>query len=290
MGALELGLIYGLVALGVFISFKILNFPDLTVDGSFATGGAVAAIYIAKGGDPFTATLLGFLISGLTGVLTGVLNVKFHIMNLLAGILVMTGLYSVNLRIMGSSNVPLLNSDTVFSLLQPEYFEEYDYIWRPLLLLLVVLLVKLLLDWYFSTRSGQAMRATGANIRMAKAQGIATGKMIIWGMGLSNALVGLGGALFVQSAGGSDISMGIGTIVIGLASVILGQNIITSRKMFYAILAVIVGSMIYRFFVALAMNTDWIGLQAQDLNLLTAVLVAIALVFPKLKSYFKKAR
>lgn len=289
MGTLELGLIYALVTLGVFISFRVLHFPDLTVDGTFATGGAVAAIYIFTGGDPFVATLLAVLVSAAAGMLTGWLNVKLGVMDLLAGILVMTGLYSVNLRIMGAANVPLINNDTVYTLLQPEWLED-DYMWRPLLLCLVVVLVKLALDWYFSTRSGQAMRATGANHKMASAQGIACDRMIILGMGLSNGLVGLGGALFVQSSGGSDISMGIGTIVIGLAAVILGENILPARRMTYTILSVIIGSIVYRYFVSFALNADWLGLEAQDLNIVTAVLVALALVFPKLKRYFKKAK
>lgn len=281
LGALELGLIYSLVALGVFISFKILRFPDLTVDGTFATGGAVAALLISLQINPFLATLIAMLICAIAGSMTAWLNVKLGIMDLLASILMMTALYSINLRIMNGPNIPLITSDTVFSLTQLEALE--DFVWRPLLLLLVVCLVKLLVNAFFATQTGLAMRATGANLRMARAQGIATDRMVLLGMAISNALVGLGGALFVQSQGGADISMGIGTIVIGLAAVIVGQTILSSRRFVLTTLAVIVGAVLYRCLIALALNSDTIGLQAQDLNLVTAVLVTIALILPKLK-------
>ncbi|CAM4353509.1 ABC transporter permease [Bordetella muralis] len=281
LGALEIGLIFSLVALGVFISFRLLRFPDLTVDGSFPLGGAVAATLISGGVDPFTATLAATAAGAVAGLITGWLNVKLRIMDLLASILMMIALYSVNLRIMGKPNVPLITEPTVFTILQPEWLS--DYVARPLILVGVVLIVKLLLDWFLSTQSGLAMRATGSNGRMARAQGVNTGGMILAGMALSNALVGLAGALFAQTQGGSDISMGIGTIVIGLAAVIVGESILPSRKLVLATLAVIIGALVYRFFIALALNSDFIGLQAQDLNLVTAVLVTIALVIPMLK-------
>ncbi|CAM4264392.1 ABC transporter permease [Bordetella tumbae] len=281
LGALEIGLIFSLVALGVFISFRLLRFPDLTVDGSFPLGGAVAATLISGGVDPFTATLAATAAGAVAGLITGWLNVKLRIMDLLASILMMIALYSVNLRIMGKPNVPLITEPTVFTILQPEWLS--DYVARPLILVGVVLIVKLLLDWFLSTQSGLAMRATGSNGRMARAQGVNTGGMILAGMALSNALVGLAGALFAQTQGGSDISMGIGTIVIGLAAVIVGESILPSRKLVLATLAVIIGALVYRLFIALALNSDFIGLQAQDLNLVTAVLVTIALVIPMLK-------
>ena len=154
---------------------------------------------------------------------------------------------------------------------------------RPLILIVIVILCKLALDWFFATQTGLAVRATGSNGRMARAQGVNTGRMILGGMALSNALVALAGALFAQTQGGSDISMGIGTIVIGLAAVIVGESILPSRKLVLATLAVIIGAIVYRFFIALALNSDFIGLKAQDLNLVTAVLVTIALVIPMLK-------
>lgn len=281
LGAFEIGLIFALVALGVLISFRTLRFPDLTVDGSFPLGGAVAATLISTGTDPFSATLAASVAGAFAGLVTGWLNVKLRIMDLLASILVMTALYSINLRVMGRPNVPLITEPTVFALLQPDAI--VDYVFRPLLLLVVVIAAKLLLDWFFATEAGLAMRATGSNGRMARAQGVHTGRMVLGGMALSNALVGLAGALFAQTQGGADISMGVGTIVIGLAAVIIGEAILPSRRIFLATLAVILGAIIYRFFVALAMNSGFIGLQAQDLNLVTALLVTIALILPMLK-------
>lgn len=284
LGALEIGLIFSLVALGVYISFRLLRFPDLTADGSFPLGGAVAATLIGSGSDPFLATLAAMLAGALAGLVTGWLNVRLKIMDLLASILVMIALYSINLRIMGRPNVPLITEPTVFSVLQPAAMA--DYVLRPLLLIVVALLAKFALDWYFSTQSGLAMRATGSNARMARAQGVNTGRMVLGGMALSNALIGLAGALFAQTQGGSDISMGVGTIVIGLAAVIVGESLLPSRKLYLATLAVIVGAIVYRFFIALALNSDFIGLQAQDLNLVTAMLVTVALVVPKLKQHW----
>ncbi|MGE4370982.1 MAG: ABC transporter permease [Burkholderiaceae bacterium] len=280
-GALEIGLIFGLVALGVLISFRVLRFPDLTVDGSFPLGGAVAATLISLGVDPFISTAAAMVAGALAGMITGWLNVSLKIMDLLASILMMIALYSINLRIMGKPNVPLIMEPTVFTVLQPEWLT--DYIARPLILAVVVILAKLLLDWYFATQAGLAMRATGSNPRMARAQGVATGGRILVGMAISNALVALAGALFAQSQGGADISMGIGTIVIGLAAVIVGESIMPSRRLVIITLSVIVGAVLYRFFIALALNADFIGLHAQDLNLVTAVLVTIALVIPLLK-------
>ncbi|MBS0293530.1 MAG: ABC transporter permease [Proteobacteria bacterium] len=281
LGAIEIGLIFSLVALGVYISFRLLRFPDLTVDGSFPLGGAVCAILISTGTNPWLATLAAMAAGALAGLITGWLNVKLKIMDLLASILIMIALYSVNLRIMGGPNVPLINDTTLFTLLQPDGIP--DYVARPMLLLVVVVLAKLLLDWFFATERGLAIRATGSNARMARAQGINTGAMVLLGMAISNALVGLAGALFAQTQGGSDISMGIGTIVIGLAAVIVGESILPSRRIVWATLAVIVGAIVYRFFIAAALNSDFIGLKAQDLNLVTAALVTVALVIPQLK-------
>ncbi|ROT45207.1 ABC transporter permease [Pusillimonas sp. NJUB218] len=280
-GALEIGLIFGLVALSVLISFRILRFPDLTVDGSFPLGGAVAAVLIGADVDPFIATLAAMAAGALAGALTGWLNIRLKIMDLLASILVMIALYSINLRVMGAPNIPLITDPTVFTELQPQSLD--DFVFRPLLMVLIVLVVKLLLDAYLDTQSGLAMRATGSNPRMARAQGVATGSMVILGLAIANALCALGGALFAQSQGGADISMGIGTIVIGLAAVIVGESVLSSRRILFMTLAAILGAVLYRFFVALALNADFIGLQAQDLNLITAVLVTVALVIPLLK-------
>ncbi|MFX1675653.1 ABC transporter permease [Paraburkholderia sp. A2WS-5] len=278
LGALEIGLIFSLVALGVLISFRILNFPDLTVDGSFPLGGAVAATLIASGHDPFLATVCAMIAGALAGFITGWLNVRLKIMDLLASILMMIALYSINLRVMGAPNVPLISEATVFTKIQPAWLP--DYVLRPLALFVVVLAAKFGVDWFFSSQYGLALRATGANPRMARAQGIATGRATLAGMALSNALVALAGSLFAQTQGGSDISMGIGTIVIGLAAVIIGESILPARRLVLTTLAAVLGAILYRFFIALALNSDFIGLKAQDLNLVTAVLVTIALVLP----------
>lgn len=288
LGAIEIGLIFSLVALGVFISFRLLRFPDLTVDGSFPLGGAVCAVLISGGTNPWLATLAATAAGAVAGLLTGWLNVRLKIMDLLASILMMIALYSINLRIMGGPNVPLINDPTVFTLLQPEGME--DYMARPLLLLLIVIAAKLAMDWFFSTERGLAIRATGSNARMARSQGVNTGAMVLLGMAVSNALVGLAGALFAQTQGGSDISMGIGTIVIGLAAVIVGESILPSRRIIYATLAVVLGAIVYRFFIAMALNSDFIGLKAQDLNLVTALLVVFALVIPQIKARFTRRR
>lgn len=285
-GALEIGLIFGLVALGVFISFRLLRFPDLTVDGSFPLGGAVAAVCITSGLDPFLSTFIACLAGAFAGVLTALLNVYLKIMDLLASILMMIALYSINLRIMGKPNVPLIMEPTIFSILEVDWI--IDFVFGPLVLLVVVILAKIFLDAYFATQQGLAIRATGANARMARAQGINTGAMVILGMAISNALVGLAGALFVQTQGGADISMGIGTIVIGLAAVIVGESILPARRMYFLTLAVILGAVVYRMFIALALNSDFIGLKAQDLNLVTALLVVFALVIPLLKKRMPK--
>ena len=286
LGAIEIGLIFALVALGVFISFRLLRFPDLTVDGSFPLGGAVCAVLITSGYSPLVATIGATLAGAAAGLVTGWLNVKLKIMDLLASILMMIALYSVNLRIMGGPNVPLINDPTLFNQLQPAGKE--DYVIRPLLLLVIVIGAKLAMDWFFLTERGLAIRATGTNARMARAQGVNTGGMILLGMAVSNALVGLAGALFAQTQGGADSSMGIGTIVIGLAAVIVGESILPSRKLILATLAVVIGAIVYRFFIALALNSDFIGLKAQDLNLVTALLVTVALVIPQLKRRFAK--
>ena len=281
LGAIEIGLIFALVALGVYISFRLLRFPDLTVDGSFPLGGAVCAVMIVAGFNPWIATLGATLAGAAAGLVTGWLNVKLKIMDLLASILMMTALYSINLRVMNGPNVPLIAEPTLFTQLQPDSMA--DYVLRPLVLLVIVVLAKLLLDWFFATERGLAIRATGSNARMARAHGINTGAMVLLGMAISNALVGLAGALFVQTQGGADISMGIGTIVIGLAAVIVGESILPSRRIIWATLAVVLGAIVYRFFIAAALNSDFIGLKAQDLNLITAVLVTLALVLPQLK-------
>lgn len=277
-GALETGLIYGLVAFGIYLSFRVLDFPDLTVDGSFPLGAAVAAMLIISGWNPWLATGAAILAGMAAGAVTALLNVKLKILNLLASILTMIALYSINLRIMGRPNVALLMEDTV---LTPWYKLGLEYHQVPVLLFTLVIGVSLFLLWRFmKSETGLAMRATGANARMARAQGIATGGMIILGVAVSNGLVGLAGALFAQSQGAADVTMGVGVIVIGLASLIGGEAVITPTSVFRALLACVVGAIIYRLAIAFALNADALGLKAQDLNLITAVLVTLAIVLP----------
>lgn len=275
LGALESGLIYALMALGVYITFRILDFPDLTVDGSFTTGGAIAAIMITNGISPWIATLSALLGGMLAGALTGIIHTKGKINGLLSGILMMIALYSINMRIMGKPNVSLLGEPTAFGSVSPLVLMPF-----------IVILVKLALDWFFRTDLGLALRATGDNQRMIRSLGMHTDYTLILGLSLSNGLVALSGALIAQQTGFSDISSGIGMIVIGLASVIIGEAIIGARSVFIATLAVIVGSIVYRVVVALALRVDW--LEPTDLKLITAVIVVVALVVPTANRSWKQ--
>lgn len=281
LGAVETGLLFGLVALGIFLSFRVLQFPDLTVDGSFPLGAAVAATLIVSGWNPWLATLAALLAGAAAGLVTAWMNVRLGILHLLASILTMIALYSVNLRIMGRPNISLLMEPTVFTPL--EALPLPGYVRLPLVLLGGVLLIKWLLDRFLASERGLAMRATGMNPRMARAQGIGTGAAVLAGMALSNALVGLAGALFAQSQGSADVTMGVGVIVVGLAAVIGGEALLPPRTLFWATLGCLAGSVVYRLAVALALNADFIGLKAQDLNLITAVLVVAALLLPGMR-------
>jgi putative ABC transport system permease protein len=278
LGALEIGLVYGLVALGVFLSFRVLSFPDLTVDGSFPLGAAVAASAITGGVEPWLATLMAILAGALAGLVTAVLNVRFGILHLLASILTMIALFSINLRIMGRPNIALLGEATVLTPL--EGLGVPGLVLRPLAVGVIVLVCMGVLAWFLQSDYGLALRATGANPRMARAQGIATGSAICVGMALSNALVALAGALFAQTNGFADITIGTGTIVVGLAAVIVGETLLPARRIALVVLACVLGSILYRLAVAFARNADVLGLEASDLNLVTAVLVGLARVLP----------
>lgn len=281
LGAVELGLVFGLVGLGVYLSFRVLSFPDLTVDGSFPLGGGVAAALIVADADPWLATLAAAAAGGVAGLVTGWLNVRLKILHLLASILTMIALFSVNLRIMGRPNVALLGEPTVFT---PFEWLGLPFTWlQPLVFLAVAVLATLLVDLYLLSEVGLALRATGANPRVARAQGVHTDRAVLAGLAVSNALVGLAGALFAQSQGGADVSMGIGIIVVGLAAVIVGETLVPGRGVVLGTLACVVGSLVYRLVIALALNADVLGLKAQDLNLVTAVLVALALTLPNLR-------
>jgi len=285
LGAAELGLVYALVALGVFLSFRVLDFPDLTVDGSFPLGAAVAATLILANWNPWAATGIAMVAGAASGIVTATLNVRFKILHLLASILTMIALFSVNLRVMGKPNVAILIQDTV---LTPFYgLGLSDAVVRPLFVLVVVVVVVALLARFLTSEFGLAMRATGVNARMARAQGVSTDLHIYVGMALSNALVGLAGALFAQTNGFADVTSGIGTIVIGLAAVIVGETVVRSRVIVWMLVGCVVGSILYRIAIQVALNADFIGLRASDLNLVTALLVAGALILPRVRNPLK---
>jgi putative ABC transport system permease protein len=282
LGALEIGLVYGLVALGVLLSFRVLSFPDLTVDGSFPLGAAVAASAIVAGIDPYLATLLAIVAGAAAGLITAILNVRFNILHLLASILTMIALFSINLRIMGRPNIALITAPTMLSPFEGTGLA--NPVLKPLFVGLIVLAVAALLARFLLSDYGLGMRATGANPRMARAQGIATGRTICVGMALSNAMVALAGALFAQTNGFADITIGTGTIVVGLAAVIVGETILPARRIGLVVLACVLGSILYRIAVALALNADVLGLEASDLNLVTALLVGLALILPRARN------
>ena len=282
MGAVEIGLLYGLVAMGVWLSFRILDFPDLTVDGSFPLGAAVCAILIVSGVDPWVATFCAILAGMLAGLTTAWISVRWNILHLLASILTMTALYSINLRIMGRPNIALLGEKTIFSALEDPALRSLFTMPFAMFILSGVVLV--LLYRFLMSEKGLAIRATGANSRMAKAQGVAVNRRILFGISLSNGLVALAGALFAQSQGFADVTMGVGTIIVGLAAVIVGEAIFNPRIILTALIACVFGSIFYRLAIAMALNAGFLGLQASDLQLVTAVIVGIAMVTPKLRA------
>ncbi len=282
LGAVELGLVFGLVGLGVLISFRVLAFPDLTVDGSFPLGAAVSATLIVNGVDPFLATAVAILCGALAGLVTALLNLRFGILHLLASILTMIALYSINLRIMGRPNVAIIGEPTVLTPF--EGLGLHNIYLRPLFAGVVVVIVCALLARFLLSQYGLALRATGSNPRMARAQGVDTTRATYVGMALSNALVALAGALFAQMNGFADVSIGTGTIVVGLAAVIIGEAIFGSRSILVWVVGCVAGSVLYRIAVALALNASVLGLNASDLKLVTAVLVALALILPGMRN------
>ncbi|OCA90642.1 ABC transporter permease [Bacillus sp. FJAT-27225] len=295
----ESGIIYAIMALGVYLSFRILDFPDLTVDGSFVIGAAVAATMIVNGQNPFIATITALVAGFLAGCMTGLLHTVGKINELLSGILMMIALYSINLRIMGRPNVPLLNQET--SLTTVKEVSEKSGIdaffnnvltavglggnlpssWGILLFMIVVtLLIKFFTDWFLKTEVGLAVRATGDNKKMISSFSANTNILIILGLGISNAMVAFSGALIAQQGGFADVGMGIGMIVIGLASVIIGEALFGTKTIARTTLAVIGGAIIYRIVVTLALRVDF--LDPGDMKLITALIVITALVGPNL--------
>ncbi|WP_434564510.1 ABC transporter permease [Thermoanaerobacterium thermosaccharolyticum] len=275
ISTLEQGLVYGIMALGVYISFKIINFADLTVEGSFTLGAAVTAKLITSGVNPIFSIMVSFLAGGLAGLTTGFLNTKLKITELLAGILTMTALYSINLRIMGKSNIPMLSNKSIF-----DYFNFAGNYRNTLFFGIIMIFLVLLTNYFLQTRTGFALRATGNNQQMVRSMGINTNTTITLGLIISNAYISLAGSLVSQYQGFADAGMGIGTLVAGLASVIIGEVLFRERNILWAVISAVVGSIVYRGAIAVALT---IGFNPTDLKLLTAILVVIALSLPGLK-------
>jgi putative ABC transport system permease protein len=275
--SLEQGLAYALVALGIVISFRVLAFPDLTVDGSFVLGGAVVARMIVLGHQPVTGIILAILLGFAAGCATGILNTRLKINSLLAGILIMTILYSVNLRVMGRSNTPLISYTTIFT---PIEKTEMRWLFTVIFFGLIVFACKFLTDLFLHTQVGLAMRATGDNEQMIRTLGVNTDYMTILGLGISNAFVAFSGALVAQHQGFADIGMGIGMIVAGLAAIIIGETLLRVRSVWRNTLAAIVGSFVYRLIITVGL---WLGLAPTDLKMATGAMVILALGFPALK-------
>jgi putative ABC transport system permease protein len=287
IGALEQGFVFGLMSLGVFLTFRVLDFPDLSVDGTLPLGAAVCAAMITGGYSPFYGILVAFLAGGLAGAFTGLISTKLKIMNLLAGILTMIALYSINIRVMGAPNLTLLNRPTVFDPFMDWGLPSFAI---PMLVALVALIgVKILLDLFLHTSYGLAVRATGDNPEMAPSLGVNTHTAVIIGVALSNAMVAMSGAFLAQSQGSADVGMGVGVIIAGLASVIIGEAFLGTRSVVVATLGVMLGSVIYRLVIAAALSFRFgsLSLTPSDLNLMTSMLVIAALTFPQIRNRLK---
>jgi len=277
MGSIELGIIYAIMALGVFISFRTLNMPDLSVDGSFVLGAAVSAV-MTLSGHPFLALGIAFIAGCGAGAITALLHTKLKIQPLLAGILTMLALYSLNLKVMdGRANIPLINKATVFSALQGTVIGNYSTLVFSLAVLTLILIVLFL---FLKTRLGFVLRATGDNDHMVRALGVNTDSVILVGLAISNGLVAVSGALIAQSQSYVDVGMGIGMVVIGLASVIIGEVVFGISFLLRRLIAVVLGSVLYRLIIAVALE---IGMPATDLKLVSAVIVALAMAMPIIK-------
>ncbi len=283
------GLTWAVLALGIFISFRILNFADMTCEGSFALGGSITAVLVVRGWDPFASLVIAVIAGMAAGGITGLLHTKLKIPAILSGILTMIGLYSINLVIMGKANTTLLNKRTIISTVKkllPKAAElgMKDSTLQTWVILLAGLIlttaVIALLYWFFGTELGCCIRATGNNDAMVRAQGVNTDRITILGLVISNGLIALSGALVTQSQGYADVSMGVGAIVIGLASIIIGEVIFMKAKSFAKkLLSIMIGSVIYRVIIAVVL---WLGLDTDYMKLLTAIVVAAALSIPVL--------
>ncbi|PIE69558.1 MAG: ABC transporter permease [Deltaproteobacteria bacterium] len=283
LGAIEQGLVYGIMVMGVYLTFRILDFPDLTVDGSLPLGAAVSAVAITAGVNPYLSLLLALGCGFLAGVVTAVLNTKFKILHLLASILTMIALYSINIRIMQGPNIALLGSATVFDTVIA--MGVPGHLAGLLVFAAFAALTAIAIVWFLSTELGQAVLATGDNPQMITSLGVNTHLIIILGVGVSNAMVALSGALVAQNQGSADVGMGIGTVIAGLASVVIGETVFSATTICRAFVAALLGSIIYRLAIALALGMEFgqFRFNPSDLNLITAVLVVIALVTPNIK-------
>ena len=280
VGTITTGLLWSLLAVGVFITFRVLDVADLTVEGTFPMGAAISAILITTGMNPILSILIAGVGGMAAGAVTGWIHTKLKIPALLAGILTMIALYSINLHIMGKANVSLLRMDTIYTIIGSVL--HTPNMWSAAIVgVIVAVVVCLLLFWFFGTEIGTALRATGVNPQMIRAQGVNTDNMIVLGLLISNGFVGMSGALIGQFQGFADVGMGIGTIVIGLASVIIGEVVFGTKSFVRSLIAVVLGSIVYRIVIAALL---YMGMPPNDLKLFTAILVAIALSLPTLKA------
>lgn len=288
-GAVAQGILWGLMTLGVYLTFRILNVADMTVDGSFAAGGAVSAVLITKSMNPILTLIFVFLFGLICGLATGFMNTKLKINILLASILTQLALYSINIRIMGRPNIPLLGMRTMMRDLTSLTGGKITGTHASLIIGVVIIAIMIIvMYWFFGTEIGSTIRATGNNENMVRALGVNTDIAKITGLMISNGMVSLSGALVAQSQGYADVGMGTGTIVIGLASIIIGEVIFGERFGFWwTLLSAVLGSIIYRIIVAVVLQ---LGLKSTDLKLLTALIVAIALSVPVLKSKIQKRK
>ena len=286
LSILEQGLIYGILALGLLITYRILDFPDLTVDSSFPLGAAVSAVLTLQGMPPWLTLLCALLAGSLAGLVTGLIHVKCHVRDLLSGIITMTGLYSINLNIAGKANLPLFSGETLFrnsfTKSLPAWIAPYATV---LTILLIALIAKLLLDWFLKTKAGYLLRAAGDNAAVVTTLARDQGTVKIMGLMIANALVSLAGAVMCQQQRFFDISMGTGTMVIGLASVIIGTNLLRRATFIKSTSMAILGSILYKACVSIAIS---LGLEATNMKLITAVLFLLILVMSQAKR--KKVR
>lgn len=279
------GLVFGLVTIGVYITFRVLAFPDLSVDGTFPLGGAIAAVLIVAGVNPFLATLAALGGGLVAGLVTGLLNTKLRISALLAGILMMVGLYSINLRIMSGANVPLLREVTSFDIIAELFGLHGGLVVSIILVSVAVTLIFVVLNWFLRTEIGLALRATGDNEEMVRGFGVDTDKTVLLGCAVSNGLVALAGALVAQNQGFSDVGMGIGMIVLGLAALIIGEGLFHPKGIATILLACLGGTFVYRLFITIALR---MGMAPGDLKLITALLVVVVLAVPYIQKRMRK--